>query len=104
MRKLCYFFAKINDLSISSFNSNKEIQKETMILLMKELVVAVNCLLDIEYEVIGDNLESLRTMMLSFSACSHLLMDVPELPILTMQILHLGCHLIDLYKELRQVN
>lgn len=98
------FSAKINDILMASLHTNKEIHKEVMVSVMKEVVASINCLLDIEYKVVEDNLDSLWGMALSFSACSQSWMDIPECSVVTAEILLLGCHLIDLYKELRQVN
>ncbi|KAL3515027.1 hypothetical protein ACH5RR_021929 [Cinchona calisaya] len=97
------FSVKIKHLLLS-FGSNVGKQKEVLILMVKEIVVAVHHLVDIEYEVVGDDLENLWGMMLTFSACSQYTVDVPDKHLLSFEILNLGCAVIDLYSELRQVS
>ncbi|KAA8546070.1 hypothetical protein F0562_020479 [Nyssa sinensis] len=77
---------------------------EVLNLIAKELIVAVRYLLEIEYEVVGNDLENLWLMMISYAALGLSLMDAPEQFLLTSEILQLGCQLVNLYSELRQVN
>lgn len=79
-------------------------QKEMFIFLARELLIAVGYLLDIEYQVIGNDLESLWLMMLSYLAIGLSSVDAPHQCLLTTQILDLGCQLVSLYSELRQVS
>ncbi|XVE93782.1 hypothetical protein REPUB_Repub01dG0224500 [Reevesia pubescens] len=73
-------------------------------LLAKELFLAVGYFLDIEYDVIGNDLISLWLMMLSYLNIGLSLLDLPDQSLLTSPILDLGCQLVNLYSELRQVN
>ncbi|XP_071935336.1 uncharacterized protein [Coffea arabica] len=88
---------------MSSFGSNVRNQ-EVLILMAKEIVVAVHLLVEIEYEVVGDDLESLWGMMFTFASSSQSMVDVPDKHLLISEIHILGCALINLYSELRQVN
>ncbi|KAJ6395744.1 hypothetical protein OIU77_020910 [Salix suchowensis] len=69
----------------------------------KELLASVRHLLDIEYEVIENDLTRLWFIMLSCLAFGHSYKDAPNACSLTSQILGLGCQLVKLYSELRQV-
>ncbi|KAL0422836.1 UNVERIFIED_CONTAM: hypothetical protein Slati_3306500 [Sesamum latifolium] len=84
--------------------SDEKSHRELLISVRKELIASVHHLLNIEYEVVGDDLESLWTMILSSAACCYSLKDVPGQPLLSSEILSLGCRLFDLYSELRQVD
>uniref|UniRef100_A0A5B7BNV3 Nucleolar 27S pre-rRNA processing Urb2/Npa2 C-terminal domain-containing protein n=1 Tax=Davidia involucrata TaxID=16924 RepID=A0A5B7BNV3_DAVIN len=98
------FSAKINRLWSSTSDFDKGTHVEVLNLIAKELIVAVRYLLEIEYEVVGNDLESLWLMMFSYTALGLSLMDAPDQCLLTSEILHLGCQLVNLYSELRQVN
>ncbi|XP_071930649.1 uncharacterized protein [Coffea arabica] len=88
---------------MSSFGSNVRNQ-EVLILMAKEIVVAVHLLVEIEYEVVGDDLENLWGIMFTFASSSQSMVDVPDKHLLISEIHILGCALINLYSELRQVN
>lgn len=94
--------AKIND--VSTFGSEKSSHGEVLISTRKEIIVSVHHLLDIEYKVVDDDLESLWTMIFSSVACSNSSIDVLDQSVLSSEILSLGCRLVDLYSELRQVS
>ncbi|KAL7118637.1 hypothetical protein ACP275_02G015800 [Erythranthe tilingii] len=96
--------SKISHKKASSCGSDEKSQKELYISVRKDLIVTVHHLLDIEYEVVGDDLESLWAMIFSSTACCYSSMDVKGQPLLFSEILRLGCKLIDLYSELRQVD
>ncbi|KAI3863602.1 hypothetical protein MKX03_031653 [Papaver bracteatum] len=68
-------------------------------LIAKEIIVALGYLLEIEYEVAGEDLVSLWKIMLSYLA-----IDLPETGSLSSHVLHFGCQLINIYSELRQVS
>lgn len=72
--------------------------------LAKELSVAIGYILDIEYEVSGNDLVGLWLMMLSFLMTGLFFMDPQDQSLLTSPILDLGCQLINLYSALRQVS
>ncbi|KAI3934943.1 hypothetical protein MKW92_053085 [Papaver armeniacum] len=68
-------------------------------LIAKEIIVALGFLLEIEYEVAGEDLVSLWKIMLSYLA-----IDLPVPGSLSSHVLHFGCQLINIYSELRQVS
>ena len=74
------------------------------VLLAKELITAIGYLLQIEYEVIENDLVTLWLTILSFARFSSLSSENTEddCP-LTSLLLGLGCQLINLYSDLRQV-
>ncbi|KAI6681845.1 hypothetical protein NL676_035726, partial [Syzygium grande] len=71
---------------------------------VKELVAAIGCLLDIEYEVIGGDLESLWHVLLVHLATGLSVNDSSDGNSLKGKILDLGCQLVSLFSELRQVS
>ncbi|KAK4401477.1 hypothetical protein Sango_0888400 [Sesamum angolense] len=98
------FSAKTAHQKTLSVSSDEKSHREILISVRKELIVSVHHLLNIEYEVVGDDLESLWTMILSSAACCYSSKDVLGQPLLSSEILSLGCRLFDLYSELRQVD
>ncbi|GER50303.1 tRNA modification GTPase MnmE, partial [Striga asiatica] len=101
---LMAFAAKISHKQSSSPDSDGNSYRELLVSVRKEIIVAVHHLLNIEYEVIGDDLENLWSMVFSSMSCCYSLTDVLGQPLLSSEILRLGCRLIDLYSELRQVD
>uniref|UniRef100_A0A2P2J3V6 Nucleolar 27S pre-rRNA processing Urb2/Npa2 C-terminal domain-containing protein n=1 Tax=Rhizophora mucronata TaxID=61149 RepID=A0A2P2J3V6_RHIMU len=89
-------------LSLSTCDMDKQMQ-ETLISLARELLVAIGYLLDIEYEVIGNDSTSLWTMILCYLAIGDSFKDASNHCLLTSQLLGLGCQVLQLYGELRQV-
>ncbi|XP_059647517.1 uncharacterized protein LOC132293884 [Cornus florida] len=98
------FSFKINQLWPTTYVLGKREHMEVLNSIAKELVVMVRSLLEIEYEVIGNDLERLWLMMFSYTALGLSLMGKPHQCPLTSEILHLGCQLVNLFSELRQVN
>ncbi|KAL5856044.1 hypothetical protein ACOSQ3_005879 [Xanthoceras sorbifolium] len=107
------FLKKVHDVimsfashlpQFSNFDIANGTQKEIFTDLAKELLTAVGYFLDIEYEVIGHDLVSLWFMMFSYLGIGLSFVDEPNPCLLTTQILDLGCQLVNLYSELRQVN
>ncbi|KAL1554357.1 hypothetical protein AAHA92_14924 [Salvia divinorum] len=88
----------------SSFGNDEKSNGEVLISLRTELIVSVHHLLNIEYEVVGDDLESLWMMIFSSATCCYSSMDMPSQPLLSSEILNLSCRLIDVYSDLRQVD
>ncbi|XP_058098841.1 uncharacterized protein LOC131243479 isoform X2 [Magnolia sinica] len=74
---------------------------EMLLWIAKEVIVAVGYFLEIEYEVIGNDLVGLWHMMLSYLAIDLSLVDAQHV---IQEVLHLGCQLVNVYSELRQVN
>lgn len=91
-----------NLLCLPTYNVDSRTQ-ETFTLLARELLAAVGHLLDIEYEVIENDLTRLWFIMLSCLAFGYSFKDAPNECSMTSQILGLGCQLVKLYSELRQV-
>ncbi|KAI3780909.1 hypothetical protein L2E82_10902 [Cichorium intybus] len=95
--KITLLSGKIDRLVPLTFDVNSGICKEFVGLVAKEVVSCLQYLLEIDYEVLGNDLESLWLLMFSFGTLGHNLTSIiPE-------ILHLGCHMVNLYSELRQV-
>ncbi|GFP85951.1 hypothetical protein PHJA_000738900 [Phtheirospermum japonicum] len=101
---LMSFSAKIAHQETLSFGSDENSYRELLVSVRKEIVVAVHHLLNIEYEVVGDDLESLWTMVFSSVGCCYRSTDVVGQHLLLSEIVSMGCRLIDLYSELRQVD
>ncbi|CAH8322539.1 unnamed protein product [Eruca vesicaria subsp. sativa] len=75
------------------------------VLLAKELITAIGYLLQIEYEVMENDLVTLWLTILSFTRFTSLSSENAEDHChLTSLLLGLGCQLINLYSDLRQVN
>ncbi|CAK7329555.1 unnamed protein product [Dovyalis caffra] len=89
-------------LCLPTYNLDSQTQ-ETLTLLARELLVAVGYFLDIEHEVIENDLTRLWFIILSCLAFGHSFKDAPNQCSLTSQILGLGCQLVKLYSELRQL-
>ncbi|VFQ82974.1 unnamed protein product [Cuscuta campestris] len=93
--------SKITNIQGTSFASDNS---EVLVLIAKEVVHAVHYLLDIDYEAIGDNLERLWETVISLTIYNDSLMGVSDQNDLTSEIQRLGCKLVHIYSELRQVN
>ncbi|XP_055808091.1 uncharacterized protein LOC129876632 [Solanum dulcamara] len=96
--------AEMNWLLQSFGSSEKQIPGQLLILVAKEIFLAIHYLVDIEYEVVGDDLGKLWGSVLALTASSHTLMNASDQHLLTSEVLKLGCRLVHLYSELRQVN
>nr|XP_016491225.1 PREDICTED: uncharacterized protein LOC107810906 isoform X1 [Nicotiana tabacum] len=96
--------AQMNQLLQSFAASEVQIPGQVLILAAKEIFLAIHYLVDIEYEVVGEDLEKLWGMILALTASSHSLMNTSDQHLLTSEVLKLGCRLVHLYSELRQVN
>nr|GFB62245.1 hypothetical protein [Tanacetum cinerariifolium] len=78
--------------------------KELVEVVAKEVVLCVRYLLEIDYEVLGNNLESLWLLMFSYGTLGNTLTDSQEKSAVIPEIISLGCHMVNLYSELRQVS
>ncbi|KAL1815472.1 hypothetical protein ACET3Z_018046 [Daucus carota] len=97
--------ARVQHIFPSMIDSNERIHNEVIVLIFKELISTLKCLLEIEYEVFGDDLESLWRMMISLGASALVLTDNnPEQSVLTLEIIQFGIQLISIFGQLRQVN
>ncbi|KAG6382246.1 hypothetical protein SASPL_158120 [Salvia splendens] len=72
-------------IETSSFGNNEKSNGEVLISLRTELICSINHLLNIEYEVIGDDLESLWMMIFSSATCCYSSMDMPSQPLLSSE-------------------
>lgn len=70
------------------------------IMIMKEIVLALGYLLEIEYRVAEEELLDLWLLLLSFLALD----SCGNNPILAPELIQLGCRIIHIYGELRQVD
>ncbi|XP_024163192.1 uncharacterized protein LOC112170216 isoform X2 [Rosa chinensis] len=73
-------------------------------LIANEVLSAVGYLMEIEYDVLENDLVSLWLMILSYWAIGLSLVDSPDRCSLFSKITDIGCQLIMLYSQLRQVN
>lgn len=107
------FLKKVYDMIVSlsssliksykyAVNNRKEIDMLT--LLANEIFDSIHYLLDIEYEVIENDLVSLWLMMLSYLAIELSSTDGLNSCSLSSKITDLGCQLLNLYSQLRQVS
>ncbi|KAF7810808.1 Urb2/Npa2 family protein [Senna tora] len=90
-------------LSFSNCDVSDKMEMVMFTLSANEMLVAIGHLLEIEYKVIGEDLVKLWLTMLSYLAISWTLKDVLDQCSLSSSIAGLGCQIIDLYSQLRQV-
>ncbi|KAM6595354.1 hypothetical protein CsatA_005878 [Cannabis sativa] len=86
------------------FDVDNRKEGEMLALLAEEVLVAVGYILEIEYNVMGDDLVGLWLMMFSYLVLGFSLTNVADQFPLFHKTSHLGCQLINLYSQLRQVN
>ncbi|XP_022947378.1 uncharacterized protein LOC111451261 isoform X1 [Cucurbita moschata] len=91
-------------LLLSRLEIENNIDLEVYVLAGNEILVTLSYLLEIEYDVIGNDLVSLWLVILSYSAINLSFTSVPKQHLLTSKIQELGCQLVALYGQLRQVN
>ncbi|KAL6346517.1 hypothetical protein AAG906_000135 [Vitis piasezkii] len=102
--RIMSFSVEINQMWLSTVDADKGIHVDTLNLIGKELIAALGYFLEIDYEVIGNDLVSLWLMMLSFLAIGLSSIDMSDQSSLSSKMVDVGCQLINLYSELRQVN
>ncbi|XAR59071.1 hypothetical protein NMG60_11014710 [Bertholletia excelsa] len=96
--------ARIMQVWPSTFDTDKGANTGVLHRIAKELVLAAWYLSEIEYEVVGTDLESLWLMMFAFVALRLSLLYSLGQQTLFSEILHLGCHLVNVLSELCQVH
>ncbi|CAI9299348.1 unnamed protein product [Lactuca saligna] len=101
--KITLLSSKINQLVSSTFDANNGTCKDLVELVAKDVISCLDYLLEIDYEVLGNDLESLWLLMFSYGTLGHSLTNSQDKPSIIPEILHLGCHMVNLYSELRQV-
>ncbi|KAJ8433946.1 hypothetical protein Cgig2_001875 [Carnegiea gigantea] len=94
----CY--AKLSQLWQSTFGRDKSVQVGILNSIAKEFILVVQNFLEIEYEVIGDELVGTWVVIFTFLAMAHFSEDVT----LFSETIDLGCRVLNLYSELRQVD
>ncbi|XP_047328959.1 uncharacterized protein LOC124932386 [Impatiens glandulifera] len=95
---------RVNNIPPLALCSSRTTEVEMLLLTAKEIIIILQYLVKIDYEVIRDNLENLWMIIFSFAALALSSSQTPEEHSLTPQIIHLGCQLVNLYSDLRQVN
>ncbi|XP_028789059.1 uncharacterized protein LOC114745089 [Neltuma alba] len=91
-------------LCFSNYDVSNRIEMERLTLSVNEILVAIGYLLEIEYEVIGEDLVNLWFTMLSCLAIRGTFMDALDQCSLSSSISGLGSQIINLYSQLRQVD
>ncbi|XP_061341643.1 uncharacterized protein LOC133287960 [Gastrolobium bilobum] len=90
-------------LCLSNYNTSNRMETENFILSANKILVALGYLLEIEYEVVGEDLVNLWLVMLSYSTINCNLVNDSDQCSLSSTIAALGCQIINLYSQLRQV-
>lgn len=90
-------------LCLSNYDTAIMMEMETFILSANEALVAMGYLLEIEYEVIGEDLVNLWLILLSYSAINCNIANAFDQSSLSSTIPALGCQIVNLYSQLRQV-
>ncbi|KAL8267847.1 hypothetical protein R6Q59_001645 [Mikania micrantha] len=101
--KIMVLSAKLGQVVALSFDVNNGICNELVKVVARELVLCINYLLKIDYEVLGNDLESLWLLMFSYGTLGHTLTNLQDKASVISEIIHFGCHMLNLYSELRQV-
>ncbi|CAH1429606.1 unnamed protein product [Lactuca virosa] len=101
--KITLLSSKIDQLVPSTFDANNGTCKDLVELVAKDVISCLDYLLEIDYEVLGNDLESLWLLMFSYGTLGHSLTNLQDKSSIIPEILHLGCHMVNLYSELRQV-
>ncbi|CAN1174858.1 hypothetical protein LINPERPRIM_LOCUS10172 [Linum perenne] len=95
-------FSLATDL-LRLFIHDADAKERTFTLLARELLIAVGYLLEIEYEVTNNDLSSLWHMILSYFAVGCECKSVADQESFTFLGVRLGCQILNIYSELRQV-
>uniref|UniRef100_A0A1D1YWY4 Unhealthy ribosome biogenesis protein 2 n=1 Tax=Anthurium amnicola TaxID=1678845 RepID=A0A1D1YWY4_9ARAE len=75
-----------------------------LLMIAKELIISIGYFFEIEYKVVGDDLAGIWFMMLSYVAACLSTVGTTQGALLTHEILKVGCLMINMYSELRQVS
>lgn len=98
------FPIKMIQILLPTYDIDKRIHAGMLNLIAKELIVAVGYFLEIEYEVLEDDLVNLWLKVFSFLVPGRYMVDAPDQCSLNSKLLGIGCQLINLYSDLRQVS
>ncbi|XP_020693926.1 uncharacterized protein LOC110107847 isoform X2 [Dendrobium catenatum] len=93
---------KLHFFWLSELQMGDEVKK-MLPLIAREIFVGVGYFLEIEYRVFDDDLVIVWLMLLSFLAVNLSSTDAKPCSLLMNEILSVGCKLINVYSELRQV-
>lgn len=102
--KITLISDKIGQIVPFTLDVNSGTCKELVEVVAKELVLCLRYLLEIDYEVLGNDLERLWLLMFSYGTLGHSLNNMQDKSAVIQEILHLGCHMVNLYSDLRQVS
>ncbi|KAG9443034.1 hypothetical protein H6P81_018888 [Aristolochia fimbriata] len=97
------FSTELNSF-ISSALERRGTCSQILLHLAKEVIVAVRFFTEIEHRVIENDLVGLWTLMLSYQAIDQSLASSQGGCMLGNEVVHLGCQMIHVYSELRQVD
>ncbi|KAI4297717.1 hypothetical protein L6164_037592 [Bauhinia variegata] len=90
-------------ICLSNYDTSNQIEMEKFTLVANEILIAISYLLEIEYEVVGEDSVHLWLIIFSFSAINRSLVGNLDECSVSSGILGLGCQIINLYSQLRQV-
>jgi hypothetical protein len=90
-------------LCLANYGTTNMTGMEIFSLSANEMLVAMGYLLEIEYEVIGEDLVNLWLILLSYSAVNCNMPNAFDRCSLSSTIPALGCQIVNLYSQLRQV-
>jgi hypothetical protein len=90
-------------LCLANYGTTNMTGMEIFSLSANEMLVAMGYLLEIEYEVIGEDLVNLWLILLSYSAVNCNMPNAFDRSSLSSTIPALGCQIVNLYSQLRQV-
>nr|XP_029119321.1 uncharacterized protein LOC105041402 isoform X2 [Elaeis guineensis] len=96
--------SKIYLFWLSALHKDDARVKKVLPLIAREVFVVVGYFLEIEYRAVGDDLIKLWLMMFSYLAIHLSAVDTKPSSLLVSEILNLGCQVINVYSELRQVS
>ncbi|KAG1334627.1 hypothetical protein COCNU_03G007460 [Cocos nucifera] len=96
--------SKIYLFWLSALHKDDARVKKVLPLIAREVFLAVGFFLEIEYRAVGDDLIKLWLMMFSYLAIHLSAVDTKPSSLLVSEILNLGCQVINVYSELRQVS
>ncbi|GJX96872.1 nucleolar 27S pre-rRNA processing, Urb2/Npa2 [Tanacetum coccineum] len=102
--KITSLSAKISQIVPSTFDIHSGVCKELVEVVATEVVLCIRYLLEIDYEVLGNDLERLWLLMFSYGTLGNTRKDSQEKSAVISEIINLGCHMVNLYSELRQVS
>lgn len=102
--RIMSFSVEINQMWLSMVDADKRMHVDTFNLIGEELIAALGYFLELDYKVIGNDLVSSWLMMLSFSAIGISSIQTLDQSSLSSKMVDVGCRLINIYSELRQVS